>query len=180
MKNPWTLLRSKKVYDNPWIKIEHHDVVTPTGTEGIYGKVHFKNYAIGIIPLDQDMNTWIVGQYRYPLDEYSWEIPMGGGPIGGSVLESAQRELKEETGITASEWTSLMTLHPSNCVSDEKAFIYLAQDLSFGETSFDETEDLVIKKLPFAQLYEMVMIGEITDAISIAGILKLAILKKIH
>jgi len=178
MQNNWKKVSAKQVYDNPWISVEHHDVITPNQTEGIYGKVLFKNLAIGIIPLDEDSNTWIVGQYRYTIDQYSWEIPMGGGPLQEAPLKSAQRELKEETGLTADQWDHIMTVHTSNCVTDEIGHIYVARGLSQGSTEFDVTEDLQIKKLPFKELYDMVVNGEITDSISIAGILKLDILLK--
>ena len=171
--NNWTTTDITEVYDNPWIKVEHHQVINPSGKPGIYGKVHFKNIAIGIIPLDDELNTWIVGQYRYPLDRYSWEIPMGGGPVEKDILESAKRELREETGISADHWQEIMTLHTSNCVTDETGVVYLAHGLHFGPADFDESEDLKIKSLPFRQVVDMVMKNQITDAISIAGILKL-------
>lgn len=176
MLNNWKKVKSKQVYSNPWISVEHHDVITPKNTEGIYGKVLFKNLAIGIIPLDTELNTWIVGQYRYTLNQYSWEIPMGGGPLHEDPLESAQRELREETGLTALQWDHIMTLHTSNCVTDEVGHIYIARSLTQGSTEFDETEDLSIRKLPFTEVYNMVMDGTITDSISIAGILKLNVL----
>ena len=172
MENPWKALKKRLIYSNPWIKVEEHDVITPAGTEGIYGKVLFRNKAVAIIPLDQDLNTWLIGQFRYTINEYSWEIPMGGGPIHQSVLESAQRELKEETGLSAKKWTEIMRIHPSNSVSDEEGFVFLAEELSPGETEFEETEKLEILKLPLAKAIDMVMKGEITDAISIAGLLK--------
>lgn len=171
--NPWKKKSTEVVYENPWIKIQHDEVITPSGTDGIYGRVIFKNKAIGIIPLDDNQNTWLVGQYRYTLDEYSWEIPMGGGPLNEDTLAAAKRELQEETGITATNWQRLMRIHTSNCVTDEEGFIYVARDLSFGETNFDETEDLQIKKLPLAEVVTMIDQGKITDAITIAGILKL-------
>src|SRR5882672_4877860 len=123
-KNPWKTLSSEKIYENPWIKVEEHQVINPAGGKGIYGKVHFKNIAIGIIPLDAQGNTWLVGQHRYVLDEWSWEIPEGGGPIKKNILDSAKRELKEETGLTARKWTQLMKIHLSNSVSDEVGFIF--------------------------------------------------------
>lgn len=173
-ENPWKTQSVKTVYENPWIKLEEHQVITPAGKEGIYGKVHFKNQAMAIVPIDQDGNTWLVGQFRYTLDEYSWEIPMGGGPIDQDLLESAKRELKEETGLSASKWTELMKIHTSNSVTDEWGLIYLAEDLSEGETEFEDTEVLHIKKLPFQEALDMVMKGEITDSISVAGLLKAA------
>ena len=126
--------------------------------------------------IDEQGNTWLVGQYRFPLDEYSWEIPMGGGPIGIDILESAKKELKEETGITASKWKNICRIHTSNSATDEEGFIFLAQELTFGETEFEDTEDLQIKKIPFKEAVNWVMEGKITDAISIAGILKVEIL----
>ncbi|MDN3203396.1 NUDIX domain-containing protein [Algoriphagus sediminis] len=171
-ENPWKTLSKKTEYENPWIRVEEHQVVNPAGKRGIYGKVHFKNYALGIIPIDEDLNTWLIGQFRYTLDGYSWEIPMGGGPEGKDCLESAQRELKEETGLTARSWTEILKIHTSNSATDEVGWVYLAKDLEEGETEFEETEKLAIKKLPLAEAIEMVISGEITDAISIAGLLK--------
>ncbi len=173
-QNPWKTNAIKVVYENPWIKLEAHDIVNPAGNEGIYGKVHFKNKAIGIIPVDSDGFTWLVGQFRYTLGEYSWEIPMGGGPLAEESLESAKRELKEETGIIANRWTQLLKIHTSNSVTDEFGFVYLAEELSFGATDFEETEVLQIKKLPFTEALDWVMEGKITDSLSIAGILKAA------
>lgn len=175
MSSPWKTLSSKQVYDNKWIRVEEHQVINPAGGPGIYGKVFFKNKAIGIIPLDEHGNTWLVGQYRYTLNEYTWEIPEGGCPVGTPPLDSAKRELKEETGITANRWEQLMRFHTSNSVTDEEGFIFLAEELTFGERELEETEaDLVVKKLPFTQALDMVMNGEITDSMSVAGILKVA------
>lgn len=173
-ENPWTTNSENIVYENAWIRVAHHEVTTPAGKPGIYGKIHFKNKALGIIPIDEAGNTWLVGQYRYPLNEYSWEIPMGGGPVGSDIVESAQRELKEETGLRAKKWTNIMRIHTSNSVTDEEGFVFLAEDLEQGETEFEETEVLKIKKFPFSEALQMVMDGEITDAISIAGLLKAA------
>ncbi|GAB4395367.1 MAG: hypothetical protein OHK0053_02570 [Microscillaceae bacterium] len=176
-KNPWAVVQTRPIYENPWIRIKEDQVINPSGNPGIYGVVHFKNKAIGIIPLDGEGNTWLIGQYRYPLDEYSWEIPMGGGPLVEDTLVSAQRELKEETGLTARKWTKIARIHTSNSVTDEEGFVFLAEDLTEGETEFEETEDLAIKKIPFAEALEMVMKGEITDSLSVAGILKVARLR---
>lgn len=173
-ENPWKTLKITSVYENPWIRLEAHDIINPSGNDGIYGVVHFKNRAIGIIPMDWEGNTWLIGQYRYALQEYSWEIPMGGGPIEIDPLMSAKRELKEETGLIAEKWTQLMKIHTSNSVTDELGLVYLAEDLIQGNPEFEETEVLQIKKLPFKSALDMVMSGEITDSLSIAGILKVA------
>jgi 8-oxo-dGTP pyrophosphatase MutT (NUDIX family) len=179
MKNPWKTKSIKVVYDNPWIKLEEHQVVNPSGNDGIYGKVLFKNKALGIIPVDHEGNTWLVGQYRYTLDEFSWEIPMGGGPNEIDILESAKRELKEETGLSADKWTNILRIHTSNSVTDEEGFVFLAEGLTEGETEFEETEELQVLKLPLKEAVQKVLNGEITDGISIAGLLKAAILKNI-
>lgn len=174
--NPWTILSEKQVYDNKWINVTEYDVINPSGGKGIYGKVHFKNLAIGILPLDEDLNTYLVGQYRFTLNQYSWEIPEGGGPFGEDILQSAKRELKEETGLVAEEWTKLMNFHLSNSVCDEHGAIFLARKLKQEESAPEETEDLVVKKVPFEEAYQMVENGIITDSLAVAAILKVKIL----
>jgi len=166
--------KSKKIeYSNNWIDVEHHEITNPNGGEGIYGVVKYKNLAIGIIALDEDNNTWIVGQHRYPQNKFSWEIPEGGGPLGVNPLESAKRELQEEVGLEAKNWNMFLEMDLSNSVSDEVAYIYLAKDLSFVDVNPDETELLEIKKIPFLEVHKMVMEGKITDAMSVAAVLKL-------
>ena len=170
--NPWRTLGSEVKYHNPWISVREDQVLNPGGGRGIYGVVSMKNKAIGIIPLDADGNTWLVGQYRYALNEYSWEIPMGGGPVELDILQSAQRELREETGLTAARWTRIARLHTSNSVTDEEGFVFLAEDLTMGEVEPEETEDLRLWKLPLAEAVRMVMDDRITDGVSVAGLLK--------
>ncbi len=170
--NPWQTLSLDKIYDNPWISVSHRQVINPSGNPGIYGVVHFKNLAIGIVPLDDKGNTWLVGQYRYTLDQYSWEIPEGGCPLGTDPLESAKRELQEETGMTAMEWTKILDFHTSNSVTDETGMVFLAQNLSFGEAAPEETEQLEVRKLPIRDAIRMVENGEITDALSIMALLR--------
>jgi ADP-ribose pyrophosphatase len=172
--NPWQTLRSKEVYDNPWIRVVENQVIHPAGSEGIYGVVHFKNLATGVVPLDEDNNTWLVGQYRYPLEQYSWEIPEGGGEKGSDPLHAVQRELQEETGITAKDWTLIQVMHLSNSVSDEVAYLYIARDLAFGAASPDESEELALRKVPFTEVLRMVLEGEITDAMTVTAILRVA------
>lgn len=176
MKNPWQTLSERTAYENPWIRLSHREVLNPAGNPGIYGVVHFKNIAISIVPLDSDGNTWLVGQYRYTLDEYSWEVPEGGGPIGTDPLVSAKRELLEETGITAARWDEVGRLALSNSVSDERGMIFLARDLSFGQACPEDTEELKVKKLPFSEAVEMVLRGEITDALAVASILQVKVM----
>lgn len=170
--NPWKTNKIEEPYQNPWIRITHREVTNPSGGSGIYGVVHFKNIAVGIVPLDAEGYTWLVGQYRYTLEQYSWEIPEGGAPQGSSTLDSAKRELMEETGITAQRWTPLLEMHTSNSVTDEYGVAYVAQGLSFGDAEPEETEDLHLHRLPFSEVVEMVMNGDITDSLSMVAILK--------
>lgn len=175
-QNPWKKLKQEIVYENPWIKVENHDVLNPAGNPGVYGTVHFKNLAIGIITLDKEANTHLVGQYRFPLNKYSWEIPEGGGNLDISPLETAKRELLEETGLKANHWEELIRLNTSNSVTDELGIIYLAKDLEQFDAQPDEDEDLTIKKLPFEEAFQMVLSGEILDSLSVTAILRLKIL----
>jgi len=172
--NPWRTLSRRTVYDNPWIRVEDHQVLNPSGNPGQYGKVCFKNQAVAIIALDQHSGVYLVGQYRYTLDSYSWELPKGGASRDEDPLSAAQRELKEETGLVARRWRLLMQMHISNSVTDEFGSMYLAEDLQPGASKPEETEQLAIQILPFAQTLEWVREGKITDAISIAAILRLA------
>ena len=174
--NPWQTLESEIKYDNNWIRLTEHQVINPSGGKGIYGEVHFKNLAIGILPLDENYNTWLVGQYRYPLKAYSWEIPEGGGPLGDDPIDSAKRELLEETGMSAENWTEIQRMHLSNSVSDELSIIYVATGLTQGIAMPEETEQLIVKKIPFEDAYQMVVRGEITDSMSVAAILKVKIM----
>ena len=176
--NPWKKLSTETAYENPWIRVRHEEVLNPSGGPGIYGVVHFKNTAIGILPIDEDEHTWLIGQYRYPLDRYSWEIPEGGGPIGSSLLESAQRELREETGLTASKWRPLLDTHISNSVTDEFGVAFIAQGLSQGESAPEETEALQVKRLPLSEAIEMALSGDISDSLSQLCLMKAAIWKQ--
>lgn len=171
-RNPWSTLSVHPIYDNPWIKVDEHQVLNPAGKPGIYGCVHFKNFALGIVPVDQEGYTWLVGQWRYMLETWSWEIPEGGGPRQEDVLSSAQRELLEETGITATKWTPLSKVHLSNSVSDEVGFIFLAQELVFGNTAREDTEaDMRVRRLKLTEAVDMVDQGLITDSISVIGLM---------
>jgi len=174
----WKTLSSRTVYDNPWMEVREDHVINPGGGENRYGYVHFKNRAIAILALDDDGNTWLVGQQRYTLGEYSWELPMGGAPLDEAPLEAAKRELREETGLSAARWSELMQLHTTNSITDEVGIVFIAEGLTQGQTEFEETEDLEVRKLPFAEALQLVCDGEITDAISVCAILRFAALTK--
>ena len=174
--NPWKVISEKQVYENDWIRVIEYEVINPGGGPGIYGKVHFRHLAVGILPLDDEGNIYLVGQFRFPLNEFSWEIPEGGGGEDESPLESAKRELLEETGLIADHWTELLIMHLSNSVYNEKAIVFLARNLKQRNPSPEETEQLIIRKMPFEHAFRMVEEGRITDSISVAAIQKIKLM----
>lgn len=174
--NPWITRHAATVYENPWIKVTHHDVINPAGNPGIYGTVSFKNRAVGVVPLSENGDIWLVGQYRFPLQQYHWEIPMGGAPHGEDPAACALRELKEETGLTAETLTPMGRVHMSNCITDEEGFLFVAQGLTEGATEMEETEVLTIRRLPFEEAFRMVERGEITDVLSVLAMTRIRLL----
>ena len=175
-KNPWTVVSEEVMYENDWIRVEHHEVLGPLGGPGVYGTVHFKKQALGVVPIDENGNVFLVGQYRFPLGAYSWEIPEGGGAHAVTALESAQRELREECGLAAKQWTEIVSMDLSNSVSDERSTIFLAWELSGIAAQPDETEVLQIARVPFWDAVERVKRGEIRDAMSVAALLRVALM----
>ncbi len=173
-RSPWQLRASREVYANPWIRVEEDQVVKPNGEPGFYGRVCFLNVAVGVIPVDDDGHTWLVGQWRYPLSRYSWEIPMGGVPLAANVEAGALRELAEETGLVARRLTRLIEVDLSNCITDERGIVFLAEGLAQGAASPDDTEVLQLRRVPLTEAIAMAVDGRITDGLSVIGLLALA------
>jgi 8-oxo-dGTP pyrophosphatase MutT (NUDIX family) len=175
--NPWTTKSSEVKYENPWIKIVENKVLNPSGNDGIYGVVHFRTYAIAVIPLDEHYNTWIVGQYRYPLDSYEWEIVEGGCQKDSSTpLETAKRELHEEAGLKADHYQMILEMQLSNSTTDEVSYSFVAKGLTYIGEEPEEDEKISIRKLPFDEVFQMTMRGEIRDGLAVATILKTKLL----
>ena len=172
---PWTRHARRVAYENPWMTVWHDEVTRPDGQPGIYGVVHFRNAAAGVVALDEDDRVLLVGQHRYTLNAYSWEIPEGGVPLDEDPVEGARRELREETGVEAAEWAELARYDLSNSVTDERGIVYLATGLTEGPADPDPTEDLTVRWVPFAEALAMTIDGRITDAISIIGIQRVAL-----
>jgi 8-oxo-dGTP pyrophosphatase MutT (NUDIX family) len=177
-ENPWTTLSSRSVYENPWIKVREDQVLRPDGQPGIYGVVHFENKAVGVLPVDDDGQVWLVGQYRYPLSRYSWEIPEGGGADGEAPEDTAGRELREETGFTAGNLEFLGLSHLSNSVSDEVAYLYRATLLTPGESQPEGTERLTVQRFDWPTAWGMVLDGTITDSMSVIALLYEAVRRR--
>ena len=174
--NPWTVVSRATVYENEWIRLDHHEVLGPSGGSGVYGTIHFKKQATGVVPIDENGNVILVGQYRFPLRGYSWEIPEGGGAHEVAALESAQRELREECGLAARCWKEILGMDLSNSVSDERGTAFLAWELSQVPAEPDETEKLQLTRVPFWDAVDRVKRGEIRDAISVAALVRVALM----
>lgn len=173
--NPWTTTGSRPVYSNPWIEVREDDVIHPDGTPGIYGVVHMRNKAVGVLPVDDEGHTYLVGQFRYTLNRYFWEIPEGGCPPGEEPADAARRELLEETGLEAQRLELMGIAHLSNSVTDEEAFYFLATELVQGEAQPESSEQLQVRRVPLQEALQMVLRGEITDAISVMALLRYAV-----
>lgn len=175
-RGPWIVNASRQVYDNKWIQVSEHDVTNPGGNPGLYGVCHVKGLAVGVVPVDADGHVWLVGQHRFPGDYFSWELPEGGGDMAVAPIESARRELKEETGLTAAGWQELLRLDFSNAITDEIGIGFLAWDLTIGEPEPDDDESIEIRRLPFDEALDMAMGGGIRDAFSQLMLMKVDIL----
>ena len=173
--NPWTTIGSRPVYENPWIAVREDSVIRPDGSPGIYGVVHFKYKAVGVLPVDEAGRIWLVGQFRYPLGRESWEIPEGGGHGDESHEETARRELREETGLIAGRLELIATSHLSNSVSDEFAHVYRATDLVPGPSAPEGTERLEVRLVDWAEAWGMLQRGEITDSMTVIALLHEAV-----
>lgn len=164
---PWRVLEERLVFDNAWISVVDYKVVQPGGRHGGYGVVKFKNRAVGVLPVSARGTVFLVGQHRFPLDAYSWELPEGGGSMEEAPIVTAKRELAEETGLSARQWLPLASFDLSNSVTDEAAECFLAWDLTEGAASPDETEDLALREISFSNLLEAVLNGGVRDSLTV-------------
>ena len=176
--NPWTILSTREIYDNPWIGVVEHHVINPSGNPGIYGVVHFKNTAVAVIPVDDEGHTWLVGQYRFPTGTYEWEVPEGGAPPEEEPETCARRELAEETGLLAEKLRPILEMQLSNSTTNERSISYVATGITPGQASPEDTEKLAVRRLPLDEAIAMARRNEIRDALSVASLLQLDALRR--
>jgi 8-oxo-dGTP pyrophosphatase MutT (NUDIX family) len=170
--NPWKTVSTRETYANPWIRVREDQVIKPTGGPGIYGVVEYKNTAVGVLPLDDEGFTWLVGQWRYCHQRYEWEIPEGGCPAGESTVDAARRELLEETGIVADKIEPLLSgIQLSNSTSNETCDIFIATGLTFAQAQPEDTEELELLRLPVVEAIQMARDGRIRDGVSVLALL---------
>jgi ADP-ribose pyrophosphatase len=170
--DPFQIVASHIAYENPWMKIEHQDVIRPDGNPGVYGIVRFANRAVAVLPIEANGDVWLVGQYRRPLGRWSWEIPEGGVPFDEDLEAGARRELEEEAGLIAGTLIKVLEFDPSNCISDEAGTAFIAFDLSAGVMAPDPTEVLRLRRLHFTQVLEEIDNGLIRDGPTLATMLR--------
>lgn len=178
-KNPWKTTSSRTVYQNNWISVREDEVIRPDGNPGIYGVI-FIRPSVGVLAINERDEVVLVGQWRYSVNRYSWELPRGGSHPGEetNMLEVARRELVEETGVKAARWEFLGTVDNGNGVAEDVQSLYLATGLTYAEMSLDPEEDITVKWMPFDEVVKMAMNGGITEVCSVAAIFKVALLRK--
>lgn len=169
---PWRSQSTRIVYENPWLALTEHEAVAPTGAPALYAAVRYRNLAIGVLPLHDDGSVTLVGQHRFPLADYSWELPEGGAPMGEDPLDGARRELAEEAGLAASDWRQVLRFQLSNSITDERGFGYVALGLSPTPVAPDPTEVFQIVRRPFAELLDLAVRGRLQDMITVALLLR--------
>lgn len=170
-KNPWQTVSTREIYRNPWIRVREDSVVRPDGNPGIYSVVEARP-ATGVLALNDLGNLVLVGQFRYPTNCYSWEIPEGGAEAGESPLQAVQRELKEEAGLLARHWELLAgDIQLSNCYTNERGYLFLARDLQEVSAAPDATEELAIRWVSPKEAMDMILRSELTDSLSMLAIL---------
>jgi 8-oxo-dGTP pyrophosphatase MutT (NUDIX family) len=170
--NPWTVKRVTRPFENDWFSIDAHDVVRPDGADGTYSVIRVRRMAVGVLPIDDAGRVHLVGQWRFPLGRYSWEMPEGGAEPGEDALECARRELEEETGLSAQTYLQILEMDLSNSLTDERAVLFLATDLREGQSNPEAVEVLQRRTAPFADVLARVVDGRIRDSLTVAAVLR--------
>jgi ADP-ribose pyrophosphatase len=172
LSDPFTLVSSKIAYENAWIKVEHQEIIRPDGAAGVYGIVRFANRAVAVLPLEANGDVWLVGQWRRPLNAWSWEIPEGGVPFDEDLEAGARRELEEEAGLIAGTLLKVLEFDTSNSVTDEVGTSFIAYDLTQGTLAPDPTEVLSLRRVHFTDVLAEIDQGLIRDGPTLATVLR--------
>jgi 8-oxo-dGTP pyrophosphatase MutT (NUDIX family) len=172
--DPWKPGAERVAFESGWITVTEQVATAPTGKLSPYGLVKFKNLAVAVLPIHEDGTIVLVGQHRFPLGDYTWELPEGGSPLGEDPLDGARRELAEETGLAAAEWREVMRTQLSNSVTDERMIGYLALGLSPAASAHeaDETESIALARVPFREALDAAMAGYLPDMLTVAMLLR--------
>jgi 8-oxo-dGTP pyrophosphatase MutT (NUDIX family) len=170
--DPWIVKRKTRAFENQWLALDQYDVVRPDGGDGTYTVVRPHRLAVGVLPIEPDGSVHLVGQWRFPLGRYSWEMPEGGAEPGEDPLDCAKRELAEETGLSAGRYERVLEMDISNSLTDERGVIYLAFDLKHGDSSPEATEVLRRRRAPFMDVLDRVADGRIRDGLTVAAVLR--------
>jgi 8-oxo-dGTP pyrophosphatase MutT (NUDIX family) len=170
--DPWIVKGVTQPFENAWFRIDSHAVIHPGGEPGTYSVIRVRRLAVGVLPIDADGNVHLVGQWRFPLGRYSWEMPEGGAEPGEAALDCARRELEEETGLSAANYRQILEMDLSNSLTDEKAVMFLANDLQPGEAKPDATEVFKRRTVTFAEMLARVTDGRIRDSMTVAAVLR--------
>jgi 8-oxo-dGTP pyrophosphatase MutT (NUDIX family) len=170
----WKGGTERVAFESGWIRVIEQTAIAPTGKPAPYGLVRFKNLAVAVLPIHDDGTVTLVGQHRFPLNDYSWELPEGGAPLHEDPLAGAKRELAEETGLVAAEWREVMRTQLSNSITDERMVGYVALGLSETASAHkpDETEAIALARVPFGEALEAAMAGQLADMLTVAMLLR--------
>jgi len=166
--SPWRNDSEETLFENPWLRLTRHDATAPTGLAADYVVMRPKNVATGVLPIHDDGTVTLVGQQRFALANYSWEMPEGGAPMGEDPFDGVRRELAEEAGLAAEHWRPALTMELSNSVTDEIAMTWLAWGLSPVPVAPDPTEVIAVVRVPFVDLLDEIGRGTVRDAMTVA------------
>jgi ADP-ribose pyrophosphatase len=170
--DPWIVKSMTRAFENDWFCVDAHDVLRPDGKSGHYGVIRIRRLAVGVLPIEADGRVHLVGQWRFPLGRYSWEMPEGGAQPGEDAQLCAERELSEETGLSAGSLVKVLEMDLSNSLTDERAVIFLATDLRHGQAQPEATEVLRRRHAHFMDIVARVADGRIRDALTVAAVLR--------
>jgi 8-oxo-dGTP pyrophosphatase MutT (NUDIX family) len=170
--NPWVVTAQKRGFENDWFVIDEHEAINPAGKPARYDVIRPRRLAVGVVPLEADGSVHLIGQWRFPLKRYSWEIPEGGAEFGEDAESGVRRELAEEAGVSAGRLVKILEMDLSNSLTDESCVLFLATDLSPAAGEPDDVEVLRRRTAPFGEVLARIQDGRIRDSLTVAAMLR--------